>query len=88
MDDMDMVFLKKDFLGEKELQFLKSIEEERAMLIEINKKIADSVKREELDYWRELRSDFYRMGEKFVKEKIEEDKLNGILSESGEFNGC
>lgn len=88
MDDMDMIFLKKDFLGEKELQFLKSIEEERVMLIEINKKIADSVKREELDYWRELRSDFYRMGEKFVKEKIEEDKISGILSESGEFNGC
>lgn len=88
MTDMDMVFLKKEFLGEKELQFLKSIEEERTMLIEINKKIADSVEKEELDYWRELRSDFYRMGEKFVKERIEEDKLNGILTESGEYNGC
>ncbi len=87
MDDMDLIFLKKDFLGEKELQFLKSIEEERTMLIEINKKIADSVEKEELDYWRELRSDFYRMGEKFVKGRIEEDKLNGILTESGEFNG-
>lgn len=87
MDDMDIVFLKKSFLGEKELQFLKSIEEDRTMLIEINKKIADSVEKEELDYWRELRSDFYRMGQKFVKERIEEDKLNGILSESGEFNG-
>lgn len=88
MDDIDFVFLKKDFLGEKELQFLKSIEEERTMLIEINKKIADSDEKEELDYWRELRSDFYRMGEKFVKERIEKDKLNGILNESGEFNGC
>lgn len=88
MDDMDFVFLKKDFLGEKELQYLKSIEEERTMLIEINKKIADSVEKEELDYWRELRSDFYRMGEKFVKEKIEKDKLDGVLTQSGEYNGC
>lgn len=88
MNEIDYVFLKKDFLGEKELQFLKSIEEERTMLIEINKKIADSVEKEELDYWKELRSDFYRMGEKFVKEKIEKDKLDGVLTQSGEYNGC
>lgn len=87
MNEIDYVFLKKDFLGEKEIEFLKSIEEERTMLIEINKKIADSVEKEELDYWKEMRSDFYRMGEKFVKERIEGDKLNGILTESGEFNG-
>lgn len=86
MDDMDLIFLKKDYLSEADLSFLTKIKEEREMLIEINKKIANSVQEEEYEYWKCRRADFYRVGAEFVKETIEEDKKMGILTEGGEWN--
>ena len=54
-------------------------------LLEINKKIANSVEKEEFEYWKARREDFYRVGADFVAETIEEDKKMGILTESGEW---
>ncbi len=54
-------------------------------LLEINRKIANSTIREEFEYWRARREEFYRVGADFVNETIEEDKRMGILTEKGEF---
>ena len=54
-------------------------------LVEINRKIANSTTREEFEYWRARREEFYSTGAEFVNETIEEDKKMGILTEKEEF---
>ena len=54
-------------------------------LIEINRKIANSTFREEFEYWKARREEFYRVGADFVNETIEEDKRMGVLTEKEDF---
>ena len=56
-------------------------------LLEINKKIADSVEKEEFEYWKARRREFYELGIDFMNETIEEDKKMGILTKGDEWNG-
>lgn len=55
-------------------------------LLEVNRKIANSVEKVELEYWKSRRREFYKFGFDFMNETIEEDKKMGILTEGGDWN--
>lgn len=55
-------------------------------LLEVNRKIANSVEKEEFEYWKARREEFYKLGIEFMNETIEEDKKMGILTKGGEWN--
>lgn len=86
MDDMDMIFLKKESISDKVSRILDGIaaakqfekeQEERGMLIDICNMIANSSTKEEYDYWCARKDQFFKEGAKAVQDTITEDIAKG-----------
>lgn len=87
MNDIDFILMKYPYECDAELEILFRQMEGHKVLIEINRAIANSVQKEEFEYWQDRRSDFYRKGPEYVKERIKSDKEKGLLDfETEELN--
>lgn len=92
MDDIDLVFLKKDTIEDRASRIYRSIfeaetsKEGRQMLIDICNRIADSTTTEEYNYWVARRTQFFEEGEEAVRATIQDDIAEGFYpEESGEW---
>lgn len=83
MNDIDLVFLKGSIEGKTNLDFLKKGGQDK-MLVEICRKIAGSVTREEYTYWIARKEQFFKEGAASVQNTIKNDIAEGFYPQESE----